>query len=80
MSALDGPLACRQPGVDPDLFFPSSPAEHRLAASLCAMCPARPACLTYAVELHTSDGVWGGVLFERGKVIPVKRTAGRPRT
>lgn len=36
-------------------------------------------CLAGALALGTSDGVWGGVLLERGAVVVAKRRPGRPR-
>jgi WhiB family redox-sensing transcriptional regulator len=64
---------------DPELFFPDSPEQLALARTVCAGCPLRAACLEEAVATGTSDGVWGGVLLERGVVVEVKRRPGRPR-
>ncbi len=70
---------CASPEVDPDVFFPDSPEQYALARSLCEGCPLRAACLAEARETGTTDGVWGGVLLERGVVVAVKRRPGRPR-
>lgn len=65
--------------VNPDLFFPNTPEELALARALCARCPVAAACVARAVELGVTDGVWGGQLFERGRVVAQKRHPGRPR-
>jgi len=54
--------ACRD--SDPELFFPAVGDQDigRIAAAkaVCATCPVREECLTYAVELNQSEGIWGG--------------------
>jgi WhiB family redox-sensing transcriptional regulator len=62
-----------------DLWFAETPAELELAKSLCRECPARLACLSGALERREPWGVWGGVIFERGAIVPRKRPRGRPR-
>ena len=56
--------ACRS--ADPDLFFPVSgagPAREQAAEAkaVCAGCPVRKECLTYAVITHQQHGIWGGL-------------------
>lgn len=51
---------------DPELFFPvghSGPAllQEEEAKRICLTCPARAACLQYAVDNDITDGVWGGL-------------------
>jgi WhiB family transcriptional regulator, redox-sensing transcriptional regulator len=70
-------LACLE--VDPDLFFSEDPADLEVAKSLCAGCPAQRACLASALARHEATGVWGGEIFEHGRVIARKRRRGRPR-
>jgi WhiB family redox-sensing transcriptional regulator len=69
-------LPCR---IEPDLFFADQPQELERAKSLCRPCPLRDLCLQTALELGEPWGVWGGELFERGRVVPRKRPRGRPR-
>jgi WhiB family transcriptional regulator, redox-sensing transcriptional regulator len=64
---------------DPDLWFAETPADLELAKSYCRDCPARLACLAGALERREPWGVWGGEIFERGRIIARKRPRGRPR-
>lgn len=66
--ALDGsPAPC---GNYPDAFYPDFGGEEsaslqRQATTLCKECPARFACLEYALKWE-EYGVWGGMLaYER---------------
>ena len=57
--------ACREPGVDPELFFPVSelgPAALQITAALvvCARCPVAAQCLDWALRAGEPAGVWGG--------------------
>ncbi len=70
-------LPCRRD--DPELWFAEGPAEVERARALCATCPVRLTCLAVAVERAEYAGVWGGQIFERGRIIPHKRARGRPR-
>jgi len=59
--------ACRS--ADPDLFFPVSAAgpalEQAMAAkAICAGCPVRRECLTYATITRQQHGIWGGMTEE----------------
>jgi WhiB family redox-sensing transcriptional regulator len=69
-------LLCQR---DPDLFFSESPADLRLAKALCAHCPVLSACLAGALQRGEPWGVWGGELFQSGRIIEGKRPRGRPR-
>lgn len=71
--------SCTDPSIDPDVFFPDSPEQYALARTLCASCPLARACFAEAMASGTTDGVWGGVLLERGVVLAQKRRPGRPR-
>lgn len=74
-----GPAALPCRTFDPDLWFSDAPAELELAKSLCGDCPLRHQCLAGALERQEPWGVWGGEIFERGRVIARKRPRGRPR-
>lgn len=65
--------------ADPELFFAESPALISLAKSLCNACPVRVQCLDGALSRSEPFGVWGGELFDDGKIILAKRQPGRPR-
>ena len=70
-------LPCHQ--ADPETFFAESQAEISYAKALCGECPMRAACLEGALSRSEPCGIWGGELFEDGKVIQTKRAPGRPR-
>jgi WhiB family transcriptional regulator, redox-sensing transcriptional regulator len=61
-------------GVDPELFFPvgsTGPAlaQVEAAKAVCAMCPVRPECLTWALATGQDAGVWGGTSEEERRVM-----------
>lgn len=62
MSGWRDKAACRD--MDPDLFFPTTSSEERLALKACAQCPAICECARYAAEHalingYPLQGVWG---------------------
>jgi WhiB family redox-sensing transcriptional regulator len=62
---------CRR--SDPELFFPVSdvgPCTRQVneAKAVCARCPARSACLAFALE-RDLDGVWGGATGEERRMM-----------
>ena len=65
--------------TDPELFYSEESADIARAKSLCAGCPMQRACLDGAISRAEPAGVWGGSLFENGRVISAKRGVGRPR-
>jgi WhiB family redox-sensing transcriptional regulator len=71
------PLPCRT--EDSDLWFAEKPHELEMAKAFCHQCPARLACLQGALERRELWGVWGGEIFDRGRILPRKRPRGRPR-
>ena len=71
--------SCTDRTVDPAVFFPNTPEKLAAAQAVCATCPLTEQCLAGALALGTTDGVWGGVLLERGTVVREKRRPGRPR-
>ena len=64
---------------EPEIWFSETPAGVEFAKSLCGQCPLATECLVGALERREPWGVWGGELFEQGRVIPRKRPRGRPR-
>lgn len=71
--------SCTAATVDPAVFFPETPEQLATAQAVCAGCPFAEQCLAGARAVGTTDGVWGGVLLERGALVAQKRRAGRPR-
>jgi WhiB family redox-sensing transcriptional regulator len=63
---------------DPELYFSEDELEVAQAKSLCGGCPVRAQCLEGALSRQEPAGVWGGELFEGGRIIAKKRKAGRP--
>ena len=60
--------ACRD--MDPDLFFPATRVEERLALKTCFTCPVVFECARYAAELavingYPLQGIWGGINMGR---------------
>lgn len=66
-------------GTPDDLWFAERPADLEQAKALCLECPIQTDCLAGALERREPWGVWGGELFEGGRVIPRKVPRGRPR-
>jgi WhiB family redox-sensing transcriptional regulator len=70
LSGMDfgGHPACAD--EDPELFFPESGqvAQISAAKSVCASCPIRTACLSYALR-HGVEGVWGGSTEEERRAM-----------
>lgn len=52
--------SCR--GMNPNLFFPTRRGQTMPASMkvMCAACPARIECLTYAIEINDRDGWFAG--------------------
>ncbi len=73
---LDKPVPCRD--GDSRLWFAEDPEDLELAKAQCRSCPLRAACLAGAIERREPCGVWGGEIFNRGQILPVKRRRGRP--
>jgi WhiB family redox-sensing transcriptional regulator len=65
--------------TDPEVFFAESKAEISYAKALCGECPMKAKCLEGALSRNEPCGIWGGELFDNGRVITEKRSPGRPR-
>jgi WhiB family redox-sensing transcriptional regulator len=72
---LGDPLPCSD---DARLWFSDLPADLELAKAMCQACPLIRACLAGAAERREPCGVWGGEIFENGRVIAFKRPRGHP--
>ena len=65
--------------VDPELFFAEGAQQLEEAKSICCTCPLQRACLDGAISRREPVGVWGGQIFDDGRIIAAKRLPGRPR-
>ena len=70
-------LPCRV--EDPELWFAEQAQEVERAKRLCQGCPMQLACLQGAIQRGEPWGVWGGEVFDHGRVVQTKRGRGRPR-
>jgi WhiB family redox-sensing transcriptional regulator len=78
-SSVTGDLLLPCQKHDPALWFSNAPVELNLAKAYCRGCRNRQPCLAGAVERGEPTGVWGGEIFEQGRIIEFKRPRGRPR-
>lgn len=62
-----------------DLWFADKPDQVDQAKRMCGGCPLQADCLAGALHRREPWGVWGGELFEGGRIIPRKIPRGRPR-
>jgi WhiB family redox-sensing transcriptional regulator len=74
--------ACQ--ATDPDLFFPisgSGPALGQVARAkaVCADCPVRTDCLSYALAADPMQGVWGGMSEEERRLLRQREAKARLR-
>lgn len=62
MTTIEMPLlpaaACAD--ADPDVFFPRDGQSTLPAKRICAFCPEKLPCLTWALQ-HENQGVWAGL-------------------
>lgn len=59
INAWRADAACQ--GADVSIFFPDADGETGPAKALCARCPVRAQCLSFALDSRQDDGVWGGL-------------------
>jgi WhiB family transcriptional regulator, redox-sensing transcriptional regulator len=72
--------ACRD--EDPELFFPVSemgPSARQVdqAKAVCARCPVRARCLTYALENGLDHGIYGGTTETERRLLRRRERTGR---
>ena len=71
--------ACREPGTDPELFFPIGEAglearqQVAAAKAVCARCPVTERCRDWAVRTGQSHGIWGGTTPEERRRLRRRR-------
>ena len=63
---------------NPELFFPIGTAGRALAQiqrakAVCASCPARQRCLTFALDTHQEYGIWGGYDEDERRILHRQR-------
>ena len=68
--------ACRF--LETDLFFPIGKTgraveEIQRAKAVCASCPVRQPCLTFALDTHQGYGIWGGYDEDERRVMLRRR-------
>lgn len=74
--------ACRS--VDPEIFFPAAEAGEEfarqvgIAKAVCAGCPVRAQCLSWALE-HQPDGIAGGLTEQERRLENLRRRGGARR-
>jgi WhiB family transcriptional regulator, redox-sensing transcriptional regulator len=65
--------------ADYDPFFADSAELQAEAIAICATCPARDACLTFAVRTGQQYGIWGGQPQQIIRRLIATDRAGRPQ-
>jgi WhiB family transcriptional regulator, redox-sensing transcriptional regulator len=69
---------CREGGDTGALFFSERLQDIARAKRMCATCPVMTSCLEGALVRREPWGVWGGQLFQNGRILATKRRRGRP--
>jgi WhiB family transcriptional regulator, redox-sensing transcriptional regulator len=64
--------------ADYDPFFSDAKDLQAEAITICATCPVRDACLTFAVRTGQQYGIWGGQLQQTIRRLIALERAGRP--
>mgnify|MGYP001023509055 CR=1 FL=1 len=70
--------ACRTVAGAAELFFSEELQDIAAAKLICAECAVIAPCLEGAITNSEPCGVWGGQLFQSGKILTIKRRRGRP--
>jgi hypothetical protein len=76
---LDGAMCEGVARADYDPFFAATPEAEADALAMCRLCPAKAACLAYAVETGQVFGIWGGKTQAQIRRLIVRARGGRPR-
>jgi WhiB family transcriptional regulator, redox-sensing transcriptional regulator len=81
MSAWAEHGACREPGIDPELFFPVSESglgawQAAAAKAICSRCPVAAQCLDWALRAGEPAGIWGGTTPEERRLLRSARLEG----
>ena len=58
-------LACREPDVDPEVFFPLPADTGDEARAICRRCPVVESCADWATWNLVADGIWGALSPEQ---------------
>lgn len=61
--------------VDPEVFFPEPGQSSLYAKRVCAVCPVRRQCLSWAVETGQQWGIWGGMSAREMRALRKERRA-----
>ncbi len=72
---LGDPLPCSGNAA---LWFSEQPADLEVAKAACRTCPLLRPCLAGALDRAEPSGVWGGEIFEKGRIIAYTRPRGNP--
>jgi len=67
--------ACRNHPDAPWLWFPHQGGDTDTPKAICAGCPVRQQCLTYALDTNQTYGVWGGTSERERRRIRKQRRA-----
>ena len=78
LPSMDLARCAQAPAAIAALYFSEEPLEIEQAKAYCGGCHIQESCLAGALERREAAGVWGGQLFQDGKVLPQKRKRGRP--
>ena len=65
-------------GSQARLFFSEELEDIAAAKRICATCPVLEQCLEGALARKEPLGVWGGQLFQNGRILLANRRRGRP--
>ena len=71
-------VCAQDDGAFAHLFFSEELLDIAAAKRMCAECPVIEQCLEGALTRKEPLGVWGGQLFQNGKILMAKRRRGRP--